>query len=101
MDNLKEFWEKVPTKWRHFTTGKNTLTQEKSKRIIDRVTKNLFNHMLTEPNLPLTYGLDIDKIDTLRLGDMTSMNPFQIHCTTDYDKFNHKWILRFLITKKM
>ena len=57
MDNLKEFWEKVPTKWRHFTTGKNTLTQEKSKRIIDRVTKNLFNHInFSEVNNALDWG---------------------------------------------
>jgi 2-polyprenyl-3-methyl-5-hydroxy-6-metoxy-1,4-benzoquinol methylase len=45
MDNLKEFWEKVPTKWRHFTTGKNVLTSEKSKRIINRVEKHLFDNV--------------------------------------------------------
>ena len=81
------------------SNGNKILHHQKS--FINASNKNLFNHMLTEPNLPLTYGLDIDKIDTLRLGDITSMNPFQIHCTTDYHKFNHKWILRFLITKKM
>ena len=45
MDNLKDFWEKVPPGWRHFTTGQNSLPKEKSERIVDRVTKNLLNHI--------------------------------------------------------
>jgi len=57
--------------------------------------------MQIEKKLPLAYGLDIDNIDNLCLGDITSMNPFQIHCTTDYHKFTDKWILRFIVVKKI
>lgn len=63
--------------------------------------KHQFTHMQIEKKLPLAYGLDIDNIDNLCLGDITSMNPFQIHCTTDYHKFTDKWILRFIVVKKI
>lgn len=81
------------------SNGNKILRHQQS--FINDSNKHQFKHMQTELNLPLTYGLDIENIDTLHLGDITSMNPFQIHCTTDYDKFIYKWILRFVVVKKI
>ena len=48
----------------------------------------------------IKQGLDVDKISYLKLGDLETLNPYQVHCSTDFEnKFSCKYILRFAILK--
>lgn len=59
--------------------------------------KNIFKYLNSEK---IKQGLDIDRISYLKLGDLSTLNPYQVHCSTDFeDKFSVKYVLRFAILK--
>jgi len=33
----------------------------------------------------------------MKEGDIISANPYQIHCTTEFEKLKRKWVLRFIL----
>lgn len=59
--------------------------------------KSIFKYLNSEK---IKQGLDIDRISYLKLGDLSTLNPYQVHCSTDFeDKFSSKYVLRFAISK--
>jgi len=61
--------------------------------------KNDWNHILAIPGME--KALHVDKVYKMNLGDLVTINPYQIHCTGDYQNFTSKYVLRFLICGKM
>lgn len=76
---------------------KNNKIQSHTKSFINEENMDDFRHIAFQYNGMLGKGLDIDKIYDMKLGDLGTSNPYQIHCTKNYNNFNAKWVLRFLI----
>jgi len=59
--------------------------------------KNFHNFKHITDNDKLSIGIDIENINSMKEGDIISANPYQIHCTTEFEKLKRKWVLRFIL----
>lgn len=87
------------TNYKHFNffdSNFNNISQNPNTWIDDI---NDWEHILAIPGME--KSLHIDKIYKMNLGDLVTINPYQVHCTSGYRNFTSKYVLRFLICGKM
>lgn len=83
-----------------FEDEQNNILEKHNNSWIPEEYKNTeyFKHVQFQFNGDLSRGLDIEKIHTMKLGDLTSFNPYQVHCTFNYlNDFKTKYVLRFIL----
>ena len=60
----------------------------------------IFNHFQSHFK-KLQLGLDIEKVSKMKLGSIESLNPYQIHCSGDFQNFSCKWVCRIVLYLKV
>lgn len=83
-----------------FEDEQNNILEKHNNSWIPEEYKNTeyFKHIQFQFNGDLSRGLDIQKIHAMKLGDLASFNPYQIHCTFNYlNDFTTKYVLRFIL----
>ena len=87
------------TNYKHFNFFDfdfNIISRNPNRWIDD---KNDWGHILAIPGME--KSLHIDRVYKMSLGDLVTINPYQIHCTGAYQGFTSKYVLRFLICCKL
>jgi len=85
-----------------FEDSNNNILKKHENSFITDENIDMFAHIADQYKGVLTYGIDIENIYKMNIGTLITMNPYQMHCTTNYNKtFSSKWVLRFLICEKL
>ena len=90
----------LPDTW-HDMYG-NILPEHSNSFIPKDSPKDDFRHVVYQFDGKMQYGLDIQNKFDMKLGDMATINPYQMHMTKDYalSPINGKWVFRFSILRK-
>lgn len=90
----------LPDTW-HDMYG-NILPEHNNSFIPEDSPKEDFRHVVYQFDGKMQYGLTIQNKYDMKLGDLATINPYQMHMTKDYalSPIDGKWVFRFSILRK-